>query len=56
MEPHHLSVSCHAVLVAHMEELEGLTTRIYNHVLGLWGTNKKRMEGPKEDVSKKKIK
>ena len=42
MEPHHLSVSCHAVTVAHIEELEGLTTRIYNHALGLWGEKKKK--------------
>ena len=35
VEPHHLSVSCCAVAVAHIEELEGLTTRIYNHGLGL---------------------
>ena len=25
-EPHHSSASCHAVAVAHIEELEGLTT------------------------------
>ena len=41
VEPHHPSVSCRAVVVAHMEELEGLTTRIYNHALGLWGEKKK---------------
>ena len=35
-EPHHLSVSCHAVAAVHIEELEGLTTRIYNHAVGLW--------------------
>ena len=40
-EPHHLSVSFHAVAVAHMEELEGLTTRIYNHALELWGEKKR---------------
>ena len=39
-EPHHLSVSCPAVVVAHIEELEGLTTRIYNHALGLWSGGK----------------
>ena len=38
---HQLSVSCHAVAAAHTEELEGLTTRIYNHALGLWGLKKK---------------
>ena len=27
---------------AHIEELEGLTTRIYNCLLGLWGGKKKR--------------
>ena len=35
----HLSVS-HAVVVAHTEELEGLTTRKYNYVLGPWGGKK----------------
>ena len=34
MEPDHSSVSSHAVVMAHIEELEGLTTRIYNYVLG----------------------
>ena len=33
MEPHHLFVNCHAVVVAHIEELEWFTTRIYNYVL-----------------------
>ena len=41
MDPHHLSVSCHAVVVAHTEELEGLTTGTYNHILGLWGEKSK---------------
>ena len=27
---------------AHMKELEGLTTRIYNYVLGLWGEEKNK--------------
>ena len=36
-EPHHSSVSGHAVVAAHIEELEGLRSRIYNYVLGLWG-------------------
>ena len=40
MEPHHSSVGSHAVVVAHIEELEGLTIRIYNYVLGLWGEKK----------------
>ena len=39
-EPHHLSVSSHAVAVAHVEELEGLIARLYNYVLGLWGGKK----------------
>ena len=30
LEPHHSSVSSHAVVAAHTEELEGLTTKIYN--------------------------
>ena len=41
VEPHHSSVSSHAVAVAHIEELEGLTTRKYNHALGLWGGKEK---------------
>ena len=36
MEPHHPSVSRHAVAADH-NELEGLTTRICNDALGLWG-------------------
>ena len=44
MEPHHSSVSSHAVTVAHIEEV-GLTTRIYNYVLWLWGGKKKREKG-----------
>ena len=36
-EPHHPSVSCYAVVVAHTEELEGFTARIYKRALGLWG-------------------
>ena len=41
-EPHHLSVSSHTVVVAHIEELKGLATRIYNYALALWGGGKKR--------------
>ena len=41
-EPHHLSISCHGVAAAHIEELEGLTTRIYSHALGLWGEEKEK--------------
>ena len=40
-EPHHPSVSCHPVVVAHTEELEGLTTSIYNCALGLGEKNKR---------------
>ena len=40
-EPHHLSVSGHAVVAYHIEELEEFTANIYNHALGLWGRNKK---------------
>ena len=43
-EPHHSSVSSHAVVAAHTEELRGLTIRIYNYVLGLWGGAEKKME------------
>ena len=35
----------HAVVASHIEELEGLTTRIHNYVLGLWGgENKKKKQ------------
>ena len=44
VEPHHSSVSSHAVVVAHIEELDGLTTRMHNYVLRLWGGGKKREE------------
>src|SRR3712207_7806163 len=27
---------------SHIEELEGLTTRVYSHALGLWGGKKKK--------------
>ena len=36
MEPHHLSISSHAVVVAHIEKPEELTT-IHNYVPELWG-------------------
>ena len=36
----HYSAS-HTVAASHIEELEGLTTRIYNYELGLWGEKKK---------------
>ena len=44
VETHHPSVSSRAVSAAHTEELEGLTTRIYNHALGLWGGKKNKGE------------
>ena len=43
-EPHHPSVSSQAVAAAHIEEPEGLTTRIYNHALGLGEEGKKRKD------------
>ena len=46
-EPHHPSVSCH-VVAAHTEELEQLTTRIYNQVLGLWGGKRKNSKLAKQ--------
>ena len=49
-EPHHSSVSCHAVAVAHIEELEGLTTVVSIHALGLWG-GKKKMKGNMTQIS-----
>ena len=42
VETQHLSVSSHVVAAAHIEELEGLTTRIHHYVLELWGGKKKR--------------
>ena len=42
-DPRHgvtLHSSSHAVAASHIEELEGLTTRIYNYVPGLWGEEK----------------
>ena len=32
------------MVVAHIEELEQLTTRIYNHAMGLWGVKKQKEE------------
>ena len=40
VEPHHLSVSGHAVAAAHIEELEGLTT-IHKYTLVIFGGRKK---------------
>ena len=49
-EPHPLSVSSHMVVVAHIEKLEGPTTRIYNYVLGLWGEGKEKRGRLARDV------
>ena len=43
--------SSHALVVAHIEGLEGLMTRIYNYVLGLWGEKKREREILATDVS-----
>ena len=43
-EPHHSCVSGHAAVVAHVEELEELTT-IHNYVLGLWWGERKEKGG-----------
>ena len=43
-ESHHLFVSSHAVAAAHIEKLEGLTTRMYNHILWLGEGKKKERE------------
>ena len=45
-EPHHLSISGHAAEVAHREELEGLTIRIYNHALWGFGEKNQKTENP----------
>ena len=42
LDPHRSS--SYAEVASHMEEL-GLTTRIYNYVLGLWGRKKRKEEG-----------
>ena len=34
----------HAVVASHIEEPEGLITRIYNYALGLWGGGKKELK------------
>ena len=41
-EPHHSSVSSHAVVEAHTEELGGLTTGMHNYLLGLLGGKKEK--------------
>ena len=48
MDPGHGPIyrsSSHAVAAPHIEELEGLTTRIYNYVLGLWREKEKKERG-----------
>ena len=44
VEPRHSSISRHAMVVAHIAELEGLKTKIYNHALGVWGGKNKKEE------------
>ena len=44
MELHHSSVSCHAVVAGHKEELEALTNRIYNYALVLCGRKKMQLK------------
>ena len=41
--------SSHAVVASHIEELEGLTTRIYNYVSGFWGEKKKNKNNYQQD-------
>ena len=41
-EPHCWSISSHAVAVAHVEELEGLTIRVYTYVLDFGERERKR--------------
>ena len=40
-----MSVSRHAAAVAHIEELAGLTTRIYKYVRGFGGGKKQKKRG-----------
>ena len=47
LEPHHLSVSSHAVVAAHIEEPEGLTTRIYTAMY--WGYEERKKEREREE-------
>ena len=54
-EPQHPSVSCHAVVVVHLEELEGLTTRIYNHALGIFGEAKKSHHHKKNQLKRSRM-
>ena len=51
LEPHHPSVSSHAMVVAHIDELEGFTTRICNHALGLWGEEKININNKKQTTT-----
>lgn len=41
--PTHRS-SSHAVMVSHIEELEGCAPKIYNQVLRLWGGQKGKID------------
>ena len=53
LEPYHWSVSSHAVVAAHVEK-PGLTTRIYNYVLELWGEPEKKEEDWKQMLAQGK--
>ena len=44
LEPHYPSVSSHAVVAAHIEELEGLTARYIQPCTGALGRKKKKEE------------
>ena len=54
MDSHYLSVSSHAVVVAHLEELKGLTTRVYDYVLGFGEGEKKEKEDWKQMLAQDK--
>ena len=41
--PTHRS-SSHAVAASHIEQLEALTAKIHNYVLGFWGEKRKKEE------------
>ena len=45
LDPGHGPTHCssgHVVAASHIEEVQGVTTRIYNYVLGLWGEKKEK--------------
>ena len=48
-EPHHSSVCSHAVVEAHIEVLEGLTTRI-QLCSGALGREKRKKEGDQQQI------